>query len=123
MIGTVTGSHCSNGGCGWVQGPVESIKTSIARPPFPGFEAAFRIPWDPNPALALEIPADELASHMLLDDRHQRIFETVKVYTDSIEKACGAKNRTGPLVPRDSTDVWKYGRPKSTVAPALRRRR
>jgi hypothetical protein len=121
VIGTATGIALFKRWLQWLQGPVESIKASIARPPFPGFEAAFRIPWDPTPALALEIPPEELASHMYLDDRHQRIFETVKVYTDRIEKALQSEE-TKPdvwfiVIP---PDVWKYGRPKSTVAPAMR---
>lgn len=121
VLGTATGIALFKRWLQWLQGPVESIKASIARPPFPGFEAAFRIPWDPNPQLTIEIQADELASHMYLDDRHQRIFETVNVYTSRIEKALQSEE-TKPdvwfiVIP---SDVWKYGRPKSNVTPALR---
>ena len=38
VIGTATGIALFKCWLQWVQGPVESIKASIARPPFPGFE-------------------------------------------------------------------------------------
>lgn len=121
VIGTPSGIALFKRWLQWIQGPVESIKASIARPPFPGFEAAFRIPWNTEPLLALEIPVEELTSHMYLDDRHRRIFETVNVYTDRIEKALQSEEAKPDLwfivIP---SDVWKYGRPKSNVAPALR---
>lgn len=122
VVGTATGIELFKRWLQWLQSPVESIKPSIARPTYPGFEAAFRVPWDPNPHLAVEVPLDELVSHMYLDDRHQRIFETVKVYTDRIEQALQHEEIKPDvwfvIIP---SDVWKYGRPKSIVAPALRR--
>src|SRR5436853_1366048 len=42
-----------------IQGPISNDKPQLSRPPFPGFEAAFRIPWDPQPALQIELLDDE----------------------------------------------------------------
>ncbi|MBA3355993.1 MAG: hypothetical protein H0U18_08660 [Pyrinomonadaceae bacterium] len=59
----------------------------FARPPFPGFEAIFRIPWNPVPAL--EIPTDEAELHqsLHLDDKHLRVYKTVEVYSARILEA------------------------------------
>src|SRR5918999_5303169 len=43
-----------------IQGPISNEPLQIARPPFPGFEAAFRIPWNPQPTFQIEISDDDL---------------------------------------------------------------
>ena len=48
-----------------------------ARPPFPGFEAVFRIPWSDAPLLVRTIDEEELKKRLFQDDRHQRVFQTV----------------------------------------------
>ena len=48
----------------------------LSHPPFPGFEAAFRIPWKPDPTLELTIDDNELKS-VYLNEKHQRVYKTV----------------------------------------------
>src|SRR4051812_8166141 len=67
----------------WVQRlqtPVCSKKPDLARPPFPGFEAVFGIPWPAKPVHRLAIPNAELRRNAFLDDPHQRVFNTVKLF-------------------------------------------
>src|SRR5438034_11706044 len=37
-----------------IQGPISNEPPQIARPPYPGFEEAFRVPWDTQPSFAIE---------------------------------------------------------------------
>lgn len=103
-----------------IQGPISNEKPQLSRPPFPGFEAAFRIPWDPQPALESVIPDDELGC-MFLDDRHQRVYKTVDVYSSRILEAINEEETKVDIwfviVP---DEVYKYCRPKSVVEEQLR---
>src|SRR5216684_8339047 len=87
VVGTKTGIERFRRWVDWIQRPVSNDPPRVARPPFPGFEAAFRIPWASEPVLALEVDEDELNVHLFLDDRHQRVFGTVNVFADRIVKA------------------------------------
>jgi hypothetical protein len=91
------------------------------RPFFPGFETAFRIPWASHPVLELIVPDGELEKHLYKDDRYQRVYETVTVYTDLILKAHRQEEEQVDIwfviVPET---VWKKCRPRSTVEPSLR---
>ena len=121
VVGTARGIELLRRWVEWAQQPVQNHPPKASRPPFPGFEAAFRLPWHAEPVLQLEVAEDELARHLYLDDRHQRIFETVEVFTQRIQKAL-LEEESKPdiwfvVIPQD---VWKYGRPQSTVAPAVR---
>lgn len=71
----------------WVAGvntPILSDKPDLARPAFPGFQAVFDIPWTPTPVHRIPVPGEELRSQAFLDDPHQRVFNTVNVYTNRI---------------------------------------
>jgi len=63
----------------------------LSHPPFPGFEAAFCIPWNPEPTLELTIDDDELKS-VYLNEKHQRVYKTVDVYTNRISGAIGKQD-------------------------------
>src|SRR2546423_12528607 len=103
-----------------IQGPISNDKPQLSRPPFPGFEAAFRIPWDPEPALHIEILDDELDC-IYLDDKYQRVYETVNVYSSKIVEAITEEETKIDIwfviVP---DEVYKYCRPKSIVEANLR---
>jgi hypothetical protein len=87
----------------------------LSHPAFPGFEAAFRVPWDVEPAVTLSILPEELDC-IYIENTHERVFKTVEVYANRIIK--GVKEED-PKV-----DVWfviapdavyKYCRPESKV--------
>src|ERR1035441_8851361 len=87
VVGTKDGIRKYKAWVQWMQGAVRLASPNPARPPFPGFQSAFRIPWGPEPILALEIDEGELKANAGLDDRHQRVFKTVNVYANAIEEA------------------------------------
>lgn len=102
-----------------IQGPLVDGGSQIARPPFPGFEAAFHIPWNPDPVLTIAVPEADLLRAVHIDDRHQRVFQTVTAYADPLLNCL----RTEEVKP----DLWfvivpdliyDLCRPQSTVAKA-----
>ncbi len=103
-----------------IQRPVFDNPPHPARPIFPGFEAVFRLPWDPQPAFEIEIPEAELNQSLRLDDRHQRVYNTVEVYSSRITTAIKQEE--------SAVDVWfviipdevhTYCRPQSRVEAEL----
>lgn len=91
------------------------------RPFFPGFETAFRIPWEPEPVWKIETTDEEIEQYVYLDDKHQRVYKTVEVYSSKILKAIREEEANVDLwfviIPEK---VWKKCRPKSTVEKVLR---
>lgn len=90
------------------------------RPFFPGFEAAFRIPWNSQPLLQIEIENSEIDQYVYLDDAHQRVYKTVDVFSQKILDAFKEEE--------EKPDIWfviipekisKYCRPQSKVAKDL----
>lgn len=74
----------------WVQSiqkPVGVEHSARFRPPFPGFEAVFGIPWKPEPVLEIAVDANEQDRVLSLDDRHIRIFNTVDIFTKVLDEA------------------------------------
>lgn len=105
----------------WLQLPVSHDPPRVARPPFPGFESAFRIPWDSEPILTLEVNEEELKAHLFLDDRHQRVFETVNIFAERITRALTEEEIKPDLWFVVIPDiVRKYCRPKAMIEPAVR---
>lgn len=120
VIGTPDGIRRFRNWVGKIQRPILNDPPQIARPPFPGFEAAFRLPWSSQPIIEIEVPKDELELAVHLDDRHQRVYKTVEAYSQRIILAARQEEARVDIwfviIP---DDVYKYCRPKSYVEPAL----
>jgi len=74
----------------WIQrisGPIISGTNFVARPIFPGFEAAFSTKFSADPALECEISENDLYNHAHNADRHQRVFRSVDLYSSRLERA------------------------------------
>jgi hypothetical protein len=103
-----------------IQKPIFDEPRHPARPPFPGFEAVFRIPWNPQPTIEIEVPETDLSGTLRLDDRHQRVYKTVEVYSSRIIEAIQQEETQVDvwfvIIP---DDVHKYCRPQSRVEPEL----
>lgn len=103
-----------------VQGCLSINPPHPARPPYPGFEAIFHTRLSQKPMIEITIPDGELDT-VRLDDVHQRVYKTVDVYSSRIIRAITEDEKTVDVwyvvVP---DDVWRYCRPKSTVAAELR---
>ena len=121
VIGTRTGIKLLEEWIDWAQGPVAMEGRTLARPPFPGFEAAFRVPWNPRPSICHELSEDEIGKFLYLDDGHLRVYGTVGVFANPIIEACKTEE--------SKADVWfvvipdevrTYCRPHSVVDPDVR---
>lgn len=91
-----------------------------ARPPFPGFEATFGIPWSSAPLVTCEVPDDELRSALFINDPAQRVYKTVEVYSRRIIDAL-REEEVRPdvwyvVIPED---IYRYCRPQSRIASGL----
>ncbi|NIV95378.1 hypothetical protein GWN42_21940, partial [candidate division KSB1 bacterium] len=104
-----------------IQGPISNSPPDIARPPFPGFEAVFGIPFLPEPSLRIEIEKQEINRAVHIDDRHQRVYKTVEIFSDRILQATREED--------EHIDIWfvvipdkvyELCRPQSYVQPTLR---
>ena len=105
----------------WVRGlgsEIANSPPSAAMPPFPGFEAAFGIPWNDSPVIEMQVPEAELDQVVYLDDKHVRVFRTVDVYARRISEAIRKEDLAVDVwfvvIPED---VYRYGRPTSQVDP------
>jgi hypothetical protein len=98
VIGTKDAIRRFNKWVNSIQEPVGVEYAERYRPPFPGFEAVFRIPWKAEPIMEVELDPSEIDRCLSLDDRHIRIFETVDLFAT---KLCEAK-RSEESVP----DLW-----------------
>lgn len=70
----------------------------IGRPSFPGFEAAFGIPWKPEPQFEIGINETELHTRINFADRHHRVYKAVDLYEQAILNAFTSEDQL--------VDVW-----------------
>lgn len=120
VIGTPQGIDRFTNWVSKIHRPVALVPPSIARPPFPGFEAVFNVPWSSAPTMPIEVDEKELRDSVLLDDPHQRVFKTVGLYasriTETLTKEECAVDIWFVVIP---TDVYKYCRPRISVSQKL----
>jgi len=116
IVGTKDGVRRIKNWVSKCQRPIGPSKPDPARPTFPGFEAAFGIPWKPEPAQEVVIDEIELHRRIRFDDRHMRVFEAVDLYASAILQNVNQEDTSVDLwfvvVP---DDVHRYCRPKSSV--------
>src|SRR6266496_3432694 len=55
VIGTPEGITKFSRWADWIQGPIRAVGYERARPPYPGFESAFRMPWAAAPLLTISV--------------------------------------------------------------------
>jgi hypothetical protein len=86
------------------------------RPMFPGFEAVYGVPWHPQPVLQAQLDATALHRAVRIEDRHQRVYATVRVYADAILDAVQQEDEKADvwfvIVP---DEVYANCRPRSNV--------
>lgn len=92
----------------------ENVGSSVT---FPGFEAAFRETWTPEPRVECPVDEDELAKTLTNPDDHQRVFDIVEIYAEPIRRWIAEEDPKVAfwfvVVPEE---VWKTCRPKSKLA-------
>jgi hypothetical protein len=88
----------------------------VGRPPYPGFEAAFGIPWKPAPVFEIAVDETELCRRIHFANAHHRVYKAVDLYEEAILKTFNSEDTTVDLwfvvVP---DDVYRNCRPKSFV--------
>ncbi len=103
-----------------IQQPIFS-ENQIARPFFPGFEAAFHTKLSTTPVHEMVISEEKLWQQAHTSDRHQRVYRTVEMYSSRILQSI----RTEDI----SADIWcvvipeyvyQNCRPRSVVPADLR---
>src|SRR5438477_3160208 len=120
VIGTHGGISLYRNWARRIQGNLHDHGSPIARPPFPGFQTVFRVPWGTDPVLTITVPAAEIERDVLIANSHVRVYKTVGLYADRI---LDALNREEVGI-----DVWfvvipdiihKNCRPKSRIPSDL----
>lgn len=120
VVGTKDGIRRLKNWIEKIQRPISEPGVERRRPPYPGFEAAFGIPWSSTPSLELMFREEDLNQTVFLDDRHKRNYETVGFFTSLILEAL----RSEDVKP----EVWiivipnyvrQYCRPQSVVARGI----
>jgi len=105
----------------WVQSiehPLRVDPPQAFRPPFPGFETAFRIPWRREPDISVAIPEDALRNALHIGNKYQRVYEVVSLYESEIKSAIkGEDVKVDVWFAIVPDDVHRYCRPNSTVEP------
>ncbi|HOD52712.1 MAG TPA: hypothetical protein PKJ78_21975 [Candidatus Hydrogenedentes bacterium] len=83
---------------------------------YPGFEAVFDCRWPGKPVCAIEIDDQSIRECLYIADRYQAIYKTVGLFEDAIRKYLREEEAHVDVwfvvIPEE---VWKLGRPKSTV--------
>jgi hypothetical protein len=120
-IGTAAGLDRLRRWLAAVQLPIVCDDYSTDRPPFPGFEPAFRVPIDRSPSVELIVDDDRLSRVLMQADGHHRVYGTVDVYADPLVDAL-KRDETGAdlwyaVIP---DEVYRYCRPKSIVEASKR---
>jgi hypothetical protein len=88
---------------------------------WPGFEAVYGAAWPSKPFATCVIDAGELSRRILGADRHQAIYSAVALYEEALRKYLQEEDARPSLwFAVVSDDVFKYGRPQSSVPVKLR---
>jgi hypothetical protein len=90
---------------------------------WPGFEAVYGASWPSKPFATCLIDAEELSRRILGADRHQAIYSAVALYEEALRRHLREEDARPALwFAVVSDEVFKYGRPQSSVPAKLRTR-
>lgn len=96
--------------------PVSNIESELARPYFPGLEAAFNIYINFNNVQQIEVPHDEINKFLLYTDNHQRVHNLVNLYSEKIVKYSSEEEIPVAvwfvIIP---DKIYQFCRPKSRI--------
>ena len=96
--------------------PVNNVEADIARPFFPGLEAAFNVFINFSNLPEVEVSTDEIDLFLKYSDSHQRVYNLVNLYVDKLKNYQAKEempvNMWFIVIP-DS--IFQYCRPKSKI--------
>jgi hypothetical protein len=104
-----------------LNGPITSAPRDNHRlwPPYPGFEAAFALPWPSDAVRIFALDDDQLLTSSRLRDKHERAYEVVNLYLEGLRIAKKLDERIGVAVCVVPEEVWQNCRPLSYVANSV----
>lgn len=100
-----------------IQGPINDKKRS--RPPFPGFEAAFGVPFGARGVFERVVDEESLTNACNIVDVHQRVHSVVHLYSDPIKKTLDEDERADVWFVVVPDLVYERCRPQSVVPRGL----
>lgn len=96
--------------------PVTNIENDMARPYFPGIEAAFGIAINMSAIQELDVPENDINKMLKYSDSHQRVFRLTELFSDKLIKYENEEHPTVSIwfviIP---DEIYLYGRPKSII--------
>jgi hypothetical protein len=116
IIGTQAGRNRMINWLKTIRKPVASNEDDIARPYFPGLEAAFNFDIQTESIEQIDISAEGINTYLKYSDSHQRVFNLVNLFADALIKYKKEEERPVlvwfVVIP---DDIYKYCRPKSSI--------
>jgi hypothetical protein len=105
-----------------IQRPIDD--DSRSRPLFPGFEAAFNVPFSRRAVFEYTVDEQELSEACDVEDRHQRVNGVVRLFSDKIRAAITDEEaRADVWFVMVTEKVYSRCRPQSTVPAEMRIRK
>ena len=118
VIGTTAGIRRFWRWVDQVQRPIDDEKMS--RPPFPGFEAAFNVPFGQQAVFEVSVDEEELTAACHIGDVHQRVHRVVQLYAQPIRAAVKDEAKADVWFVIIPDEVYMSCRPESTVSRETR---
>lgn len=115
IIGTPSNTAWMKGWLNKVMKPVFSYD-EVARPHFPGIEAAFGLSINVDAIPTIEVSSQSIEEFLKYQDGHQRVHNLANLFTDKLikyDKEEAVPVRTWFIVIPE--DIYRYGRPKSKI--------
>src|SRR6185436_4254281 len=101
-----------------IQRPIDDRKTS--RPPFPGFEAAFNVPFSKKRHFEIAVNERDLIDACHIEDRHQRVHRAARLYADPIKQAVKDESKADVWFALVPEEVYGSCRPESVIPKDVR---
>jgi len=99
--------------------PVVSSKRDVARPFFPGLQAAFDIYINFESVQEIDVPMEKINEFLRYTDGHQRVFKLTDLYADRLIKYYNEEHLPVTVwfvaIP---DQIYQYGKPKSKLPPS-----
>ena len=96
--------------------PVFSANPDVARPYFPGLEAAFGIHLNFGAIKEIDIPREDIDKYLKYSDGHQRVFHLSNLYSDKLIKYYDQEDLSVTVwfvaIP---DEIYQFGKPQSKI--------
>jgi len=95
---------------------VINLEKDVARPYFPGLEAAFDIFINFSAIQEIDVPRSQIDDYLKYTDGHQRVYHLTDLYAEKLKKYCNEQHELVTVwfvaIP---DEIYQYGRPKSQI--------